>query len=236
MKSSKKPLLVPCQASLIDNTIRDHHLRKTMPLPDHALTLTGGCNCNAIRYKITIPAFADRPLCPTARVSQNIRLPIVCTDHCNDCRAATASILTMWIFCPFDMISISCVPRSSAPTEGKLAKTEAWRPSSEMIDPSKEAEADNFLRFFKSSAVAARVFCGRCGTPLAFQDWPPGPGQVGTLDLLVGTMDREFFDGEVLAPERHVWWKSGVDWIQKMVLKGAGDIPKHPTNRRDEEV
>ena len=67
-------------------------------LPDHTLVLHGGCNCRAILYKVQVPVRPERPLSPFA--DGQVPFPLVATDHCNDCRRATGSILPIWICVP----------------------------------------------------------------------------------------------------------------------------------------
>ncbi|KAL7954528.1 hypothetical protein V8C34DRAFT_294143 [Trichoderma compactum] len=33
-----------------------------MPLPHEPITIHGGCNCGAVRYRINVPSFEQRPL------------------------------------------------------------------------------------------------------------------------------------------------------------------------------
>ncbi|KAI1343070.1 hypothetical protein F5Y15DRAFT_372009 [Xylariaceae sp. FL0016] len=90
-----------------------------MPLPQEAFTISGGCNCGAVRYRIAVPAFDGRDTHPAytgitdkADVKASTpRMPLLCTDHCNDCRDATSAVLPMWILTLPDMVTISCLPR-----------------------------------------------------------------------------------------------------------------------------
>ena len=49
------------------------------------------------------------------------------------------------------------------------------------------------------------------------------------LDVVLGTVDREFLEGDNLVPERQLWWDCGVDWIQRLTIKGASHLVKHPS-------
>lgn len=176
-----------------------------MPLPDEALTVTGGCNCGAIRYRIAIPPVSDRPahfaVVATEGESQkeaSPRLPMVITDHCNDCRSATSSILPAWILTPEDMITLSCLPRPAAgdddnddgysrihggalQTRDTAAQLDDARPPftpahDVLCGLDEEARLKTWLRVYRSRVAAdspygansARSFCGRCGTNIAY--------------------------------------------------------------------
>ena len=96
-----------------------------MPLPDYLLALNGGCNCGAIRYKIDTPSKADCPLYPLSK--GEVSFPVVLTDHCNDCRKATGSILPTWICVPTTMMT--CMLQPIAATEDGITRSEAtWLP------------------------------------------------------------------------------------------------------------
>lgn len=47
--------------------------------------------------------------------------------------------------------------------------------------------------------------------------------------MVLGSIDREFLEGDSLAPERQLWWDCGVDWIQRLTVEGAGHLVKHPS-------
>jgi len=66
--------------------------RTTTPLPHDAITISGGCNCKALRYQVSIPPHDKRPPNPYRSPGADIgdlRIPFVALCHCNDCRAAT---------------------------------------------------------------------------------------------------------------------------------------------------
>ena len=56
------------------------------------------------------------------------------------------------------------------------------------------------------------------------------------LDIIQGTVDRQDLDGEALAPERHLWWDCGIDWVRKLASEGSGHLPKHPIDNVNELV
>ena len=52
------------------------------------------------------------------------------------------------------------------------------------------------------------------------------------LDILYGTIDREFLEEEGMRPERHMWWGLGIGWVKGWV--DAFD-PKGERHVRDGE-
>lgn len=49
------------------------------------------------------------------------------------------------------------------------------------------------------------------------------------LDVVLGTIDREYLEGHQLAPERPLWWDCGVEWIKRLTNEGAAHLVKHPS-------
>ena len=205
-----------------------------MPLPPEPLTIQGGCKCGAIRYKIDIPAISERPPHFSEASESNqetVHLPMIVIDHCNGCRRATGSILPFWICTPISMVSTSCMarPDPAHPPKSEAVPTAGpWLPAAEIFKPS-AASANTFLTFYESSEGRRRSFCGRCGTNLAYSIFPTPEGWPEMLDVVLGTVDREFLEGSNLAPERQLWWDCGVDWIQRFATEGAGHMVKHPS-------
>lgn len=210
-----------------------------MPLPKEALIVNGGCNCGAVRYKLTIPEFSQRPLHPYSPKDDRgdeVRLPFTCIDHCNDCRRATGNLLPLWICVPIAFVTASLTKRSSANTElDPILRQQApaeprgpWAPATELFLPG-PANSDSFLSFYRSSALRTRSFCGRCGTYLAYSVNPMPEGWPDMLDISLGSIDREDLDGEAMIPERQVWWDCGIDWVRKLSVDGAKRLPIHGT-------
>jgi hypothetical protein len=75
-------------------------------------------------------------------------------------------------------------------------------------------EGEDEVRRVRSSSFAERLFCGRCGTPLAI-DYDIQPE---TFDFSVGTLD----DPGAVSPEFHIFWASKVAWFDP-----GDDLPKH---------
>ncbi len=215
-----------------------------MPLPDHPFIVHGGCNCRAIRYKISIPAVVSRPLNPYYVDGNNegFRVPMVAIDHCNDCRRATGSVLPIWFATPIAYVTSSVIPRSAPAAQLDAAKAGAdeargqWLPAEDVFQSGGPASRDSFLTFYESSENRTRSFCSRCGTYLAYRIQPTIEGWPDMIDILLGTVDREFLNEEWLTPERQMWWDCGLDWVRKFATIGAGTLPKHPTYKMNELV
>ncbi len=75
-------------------------------------------------------------------------------------------------------------------------------------------EGDAEVRRVRSSSIAERLFCGRCGTPLAI-DYDIQPE---TFDFSVATLD----DPGAVRPEFHIFWASKVAWFDP-----GDDLPKY---------
>jgi hypothetical protein len=223
-----------------------HHIdassQHNMPLPSHSLVVNGGCNCGAIRYKVSIPEIEKRPLHPSSTSSSEAHLPFVVIDHCNDCRRAIGGILPLWICSPIHMVTSSVVLRSTAslpadPSKRKDSSVQAeartaWLLAADVFTPGPTSN-DTFLTSFDSSEGRRRFFCGRCGTNLAYVAFPMPEGWPDMLDIILGTICREDLEGDALQPERQLWWDCGIDWIQKMATQGVGSLPKHPSYNVD---
>lgn len=203
-------------------------------LPDHPLVLHGGCNCRAIRYKVQVPARPERPLNPFS--DGQVPFPMVATDHCNDCRRATGSILPTWICVPTSMMSCQLQPVS--PTDHEAAvppDSSPWIPAVELFKPGPNEDSYH-LKFYQSSSAITRTFCGRCGTNLTyFIGHGMGEGFPEIFDVILGTLDREDLEQEWMAPDRHCWWSCGIKWVQEL-SNGGKVLPVHPSFKVNEIV
>ena len=186
-----------------------------MPLSTHALTVKGGCNCGTIRYSVSIPPLEERVVHPYSTATPPVRLPFVCTDHCNDCRRATGSVLPAWLCTPASMVSASIAPKSTATLPSDPAKRKdtpaevrgGWVPASEVFTPGSESangRDESFLQSYDSSEGSRRFWCGRCGTNLAYVAWPMPAGWPEISDIVLGTVDREDLEREEMRPERQI--------------------------------
>jgi hypothetical protein len=208
-----------------------------MPLRKDALTVDGGCNCGAVRYRVAIPALDERPLHPLAPAGAPVPLPFLVLDHCNDCRRATGSLLPAWLCAPINMCSVSLVSATSATLAPKAAardgqaeeRRDPWVPATSAFVPT-DTPTGHFLQSFESSHQRWRWFCTRCGTNIAYTAVMP-EGFPNMLDITLGSVDRRLLETEALVPERHLWWDYGIDWIRHLATEGYGALPIHPDYR-----
>lgn len=149
--------------------------------------------------------------------------------------------LPFWLLTPINMFSASCMAQHSTPKEGKLNRSSPARgpkrPANEIFDP-KNNNRNDFLKFFTSSKNRRRGFCGRCGTMLYYQPFPPSsqwPKEVLLMiDLVLGTVTCKYL--ESLTPDRHLWWDFGIDWVRKLAIEGLRNLPLHPSYKVGESI
>ena len=218
-----------------------------MPLPTEPFTIHGGCNCKAVRYRVNIPAFAERAMNPYRTPGKDIgdlRVPMVCIDHCNDCRRATSSILPHALITEIRAVEASVLERSDVQAaHGILDRADADRrfePAIGLFDFTNLALQSTYLAFFKSTEKRSRWFCSRCGTPVAYSVddgvVPPEWGWPKMLDIWLGTVDREDLEKDFMRPERMLWCEKGVPWVREMARDGAGRVPEHPLTKIDKVI
>ncbi|KAF8860240.1 hypothetical protein BDZ45DRAFT_741603 [Acephala macrosclerotiorum] len=192
-----------------------------MPLPNHAFTLHGGCNCHAIRYKIDVPVFKDRFLHPTRHQEHlpeedKIRFPMSLICHCNDSRSSSGALINYGLACLNEYVSFKFELRPSSSsdqvqTEEKLSKE--WIPASSIFPPSPFPERkDTYLSFYQSSE----------------KPWPK------FLDIWTGTIDKAGLEregedekGEWLRPVGHIWVDVEIPWVGRLACEGSGRCPRH---------
>ncbi|KAI1956705.1 hypothetical protein LOZ58_006208 [Ophidiomyces ophidiicola] len=164
--------------------------------PSEPFTLTGGCFCKAIRYKITAPARGDRPglpgvadtrvpplpgkpISPPVKQSDQPRiptkLPVIDFDHCADCRHASGSVAQCWFICPPEWVEWTLRHRpgfgkdEEGGTEVRLTTLEACVSSTvEASTTESTIPATTYMAHYKSSSRVTRTFCVQCGTNLTY--------------------------------------------------------------------
>ncbi|EXJ69767.1 uncharacterized protein A1O5_06838 [Cladophialophora psammophila CBS 110553] len=219
-----------------------------MPLPKRPLILHGGCNCRAIRFRISVPGFADRPLAPyrsshtggaaSVGVDDNdTRVPFVLIDHCNDCRRATSAALPMCIVTETRTVEISCLPREGVADRIQARRdkdlndeSRHWSPIEPVLTCHESLSTIPFttpstLGHYVSSPGRNRWFCANCGTPLAYSvsegSLPKDWHWPKMFDIWLGTLDREDLVNEWMRPDHALWCHFAVPWIADTSRAGA---------------
>ena len=178
-------------------------------LSNEALELHGGCDCKAVRYKISIPPVQERPLLVPAAENDgegDLLPPKTYFDHCNKCRTVSGAIVQCWLNCPQTWVD--------------------WYFSS-TAEPSKDAVSTKDVlhisppafTLYKSSPDVSRYFCGRCSTNLVYvyEGERKGPAMI---DIVMGTLDKESLETEGVRPDRHFYWDYGVSWVKSVMADG----------------
>lgn len=217
-----------------------------MPLPDHSLTINGGCNCGAVRYRVNIPIHSQRPpnpYCGTpGSLPENEKLPFICTDSCNDCRKGTGSVVPFWLITPTSMIEGSLLPRDESGTSSAVIPTgksvpddeRTWFPAQKGFKFDSPNLLSTYLRFYFSSKDRYRGFCSRCGVGVMYQAAGLPDHFPDSIDFRLGTVDKEILEKEWMKPDRHLWWERGIPWVGEVVMKGMAELPTHGDWRCDE--
>lgn len=209
--------------------------------PVTPFTINGGCNCGAIRYRITVPAHSERIPTPYRTPGADIeddddlRLPAFIICHCNDCRTGSSGIVLAAILADLYTVEarIAAAPdKSDGPAHSESAE---WKPASQVFDKPLVLASSGPLAVYESSPLRSRWFCRVCGTPFAYNidaehpaysewKWPL------MLDIFLGTVDREDLERDWMVPERRLWCEPGVPWIRKLIAGGsnAAGLPSHP--------
>lgn len=216
-----------------------------MPLPPEAIAISGGCNCTAIRYRVSIPSISERPLHPTFDHSSGkdpVHLPFVCIDHCNDCRKATGALLGIGLCSPTSYVELSLLPASPSLTSTSTSAARptdaerAWIPAASIFPPGTTSQDGTTLSFYTSSEGRTRAFCSNCGTQFAYSAYPYPDAWPRMLDIWIGSVDQAILQRDWLVPERHLWWDVGIEWVRKFGAEGSGGPARHGSYRVDEEV
>jgi hypothetical protein len=115
---------------------------------------------------------------------------------------------------PFDAGWCHC--RTCQLSSGAPAMVFASVPAGDLVF----TQGENAVKRFKSSDFGSRLFCGRCGTPIAMQvDHQPE-----TIDFSVATLDTP----ECVPPQFHIFDASRISWFDT-----ADELPRHARFRPD---
>ncbi|KAE9369025.1 hypothetical protein N431DRAFT_428696 [Stipitochalara longipes BDJ] len=173
---------------------------------------------------MNVPKFEERPLsvyCDEHALSQKIRFPQVLIDHCNDCRRATGCLTPVWIATVVSYIDVSIQ------TTGERA----WIKGDDIFKRENLGTKQySPFKWYKSSETKFRGFCDNCGTSLCYRSTALMESWPDMVDILLGTVDREYLEKDWLKPERELWWDMGVPWIRDLTRGGTikEDLPRHP--------
>ena len=206
-----------------------------MVLPKDAFTLSGGCNCRAVRYRVIVQAFQNRSPNPYRTPGSDIgdlRVLFVAICHCNDCRRASANILPHVLVTDITGVNVALV---ATPARTSADDKRIWEEAESVFDfTNASIRTNTTLAVYKSSPQRSRWFCNNCGTPLGYSvddgvipeewKWPK------MLDLWLGTLDRESLEQEYMKPERKLWCHYGI--LGSEILSDHGSrTPCHPLTK-----
>lgn len=131
--------------------------------------------------------------------------------------------------------------QGNAPLDKTTGESTITRPGLELLAPPFVKDASRtWLRYYESSEMRTRTFCGRCGTPLCYNISPMPEPWPDMLDIVLGTIDREDLEkvGEdgrgYLEPERQLWCGWGMHWLRRAVWDMP--VPKHHKYAPDKEI
>ena len=91
-----------------------------MPFPSEPLTLRGGCNCTAVRWRMLLPEASRRVANPyhTPEASMgDLRLPTAVICHYDGCRRATGSLGAYGFTSDMALLELSILPRTTVPNQ-----------------------------------------------------------------------------------------------------------------------
>ncbi|TGO59095.1 hypothetical protein BCON_0048g00210 [Botryotinia convoluta] len=149
---------------------------------------------------------------------------MVTIHHYNDCQRATGAVLPLWLCSQINYITILLLRRSAAPqsppSSSKAAgdsdeiRRRGLRFSAEEIFRPGRSANDSFLTAYTSSEARTRYFCGRCGTNVGCRVSPKPEGWPEMLNVVMGSIDMEDLESDVIIPKRALWLDHGIDWVK----------------------
>lgn len=135
-----------------------------------------------------------------------------------------------WLTTPHSWIEWSIGSTGPLPSSEKV-RTWVTKSTQEVL---KSVPGDSPVANYGSSPGVTRTFCGRCGTNLAY--FYAGKGD--EIDIVLGSLDTESLEMEVIRPDRHLYWESGINWVKELLAEGDkslgndGKLPRHPAGSR----
>ena len=209
-----------CLASCSHNLVIHTAIVLTMPFPKDGFTYYGGCNCRAVRYRVSVPEYSSRPDNPYGQIEPTDKLPMVAICYCNNCRRAHGQFFGFAIINKLSWVDFSLsaksTPAVSADAAGSIEANERdrdaadnkrttsgqapWVPASDLFDPISGPKYDDpaiektWLRFYSAKQGRSRGFCGRCGTHVCYfvfgSDEELPDWWFPQLDIWASTVDR----------------------------------------------
>lgn len=220
-----------------------------MQMPQEAFTITGGCACKSIRYRVNVPEHNKRLALPykstgaAAAKIGDLRMPYSVICSCNDCRRHTANVFPTVLICDTTTVEISAEPKD--PTSANTSKNDSdrhWLPANQVWNSSAvkhnngDSSNSRVVGHYPSSPQRNRWFCANCGTPLGYSidedvmaqlGWPP------MSDIWLGTVDRECLQHEWMQPQHRLWGYMGIPWVRTAMGK-MGDMKESPLFKIDQ--
>ncbi|RSM07248.1 hypothetical protein CEP52_005355 [Fusarium oligoseptatum] len=197
--------------------------------------------CRAVRFKVSVPPFEDRPLSPYKTPGLELpdsvqpRFPMSVLCHCNGCRAATAQIGVSGMPTHAPTVSVSVLgPKTGS--DGSLAApvSDDERTWTSWASMSSKFSADETspLKRYESSPGRWRYFCGVCGSPIGYEVDPTSlPAELNwphVVMLWTGALDRSILEKDWVRPDHIMFTSFGIPWVREQVKNGVHGAQEHP--------
>ncbi|KAH8646288.1 hypothetical protein BX600DRAFT_444091 [Xylariales sp. PMI_506] len=210
-----------------------------MPFPSEPITLRGGCQCGAVRWRMALPERSERArhvyFTPGSEAA-DVRLPSAVVCHCDSCRLAVGSIGAYGLTTDMATLELSVLPRTTIPNTSN--RSDETRPapyisSLELIDEKDTADISGlWLAHYESSPGRNRWFCGRCGSQLGMSAakaaLPPMFLSPRIMNLWGASMDRDLLEKEWARPDHIMQCATAIPWVRRYVQGGAKEAEEHP--------
>lgn len=210
-----------------------------MPFPSEPLTLRGGCNCTAVRWRMSLPDASkrvDNPYHTPGTSIGDLRLPTAVVCHCDGCRRATGSLGAYGFTSDMALLELSILPRGTVPDQREIQDDDArpsYVPAENLMDSDTKQLDTLWLTHYESSPKRHRWFCGRCGTQIAIAPSkdaiPPEFGWPRVVNIWAGTTDRNLLENDWCRPDHINNCSVAIPWVRDHVRNGAKDSEEHPS-------
>ncbi|KAH8897173.1 hypothetical protein GQ53DRAFT_743000 [Thozetella sp. PMI_491] len=209
-----------------------------MPFPSEPLVLRGGCNCTAVRWRMSLPSHSERapnPYHTRTKDIGDVRLPTAGICHCDGCRRASGSIGTYAFITDMATLELSILARDKVPDPKADDNGERppYVPALSLLDEPATADLSGlWLMHYESSPMRNRWFCGRCGTQLGVavskaaipqELWSPR-----VITLCGGSTDRDLLENAWCQPDHVMDCSIAIPWMRHFVKSGAQGAQEHP--------